>query len=79
MSVTRTLVAPSTTWLLVKISPSEVSTIPVPAALSSFPITTLTSTTAGSTLAAMVDELRELPPAPTPVDPLELEEPPEWP
>jgi hypothetical protein len=51
----------------------------VPAALSSFPITTLTSTTAGSTLAAMVDELRELPPAPTPVDPPELEEPPEWP
>jgi len=51
------LVAPSTTWLLVRISPVEVRMIPVPAA-SPDPVvvwnTVLISTTAGSTAVATV-------------------------
>src|ERR1700674_2783993 len=52
------LVAPSTTWLLVRTSPVEVRTIPVPAAVPDALAdwnTVLMSTTAGSTLAAMVE------------------------
>src|SRR5580658_1016490 len=55
MSVTLTLVEPSTTWLLVSTSPDESSTIPVPAASPpSNPRRVVMSTSPGSTLAATV-------------------------
>src|SRR6266851_4455338 len=54
--VTEMLVEPSTTWLLVSTSPDEVMIIPVPAA-APLPLLVwmivLTSTIAGSTLAAI--------------------------
>src|ERR1700737_677040 len=47
------LVAPATTWLLVRTSPEEVSTMPVPAAVPPwYPSTVLMSTMPGLTLAA---------------------------
>src|SRR6267143_3686920 len=51
-TVTLMLVEPLTTWLLVRISPVELISIPVPAA-APLPRTVLMSTTAGLTLAAM--------------------------
>src|SRR6202035_576658 len=54
MSVTLIEVAPSMTWLLVKISPVEVSTMPVPAeAAPWYPSVDTTSTSAGSTREAI--------------------------
>src|ERR1700749_3911242 len=54
MSVTLTDVAPLITWLLVRISPLLVSTIPVPSAVaSSSPRVDFTSTMPGSTLLAI--------------------------
>lgn len=48
--------APSTTWWLVSTSPSDVSTIPVPAARApSYPSTVLTFTSPGETFAATAD------------------------
>ena len=53
-SVTLMAVAPSMTWLLVRISPFEVSTIPVPAAMAPWrPSVDTTSTSPGSTRAAI--------------------------
>src|SRR6476469_5167687 len=53
MSVTRTLVAPATTWWLVRTSPSELRTTPVPAPWApSYPIVVTTSTNPGVTAAA---------------------------
>ena len=53
MLVTLMLVAPATTWLFVRTSPSAVSTMPVPAAAAPCrPSSVLTSTMAGSTFAA---------------------------
>src|SRR5271165_6912774 len=50
------LVAPDTTWLLVRTSPDAVSTMPVPAASPPLnPSRVVMSTTPGSTLAAIVD------------------------
>src|ERR1022692_469113 len=72
------VVAPSITWLLVSISPDDVSTMPVPAACSLwYPRVVLMSTKPGSTLAAMAEtspgpappELPELPEEPDPDDP----------
>ena len=55
-SVTLTEVAPSTTWLLVRISPEEPITIPVPAAVPAFrPSWVFTSTSPDSTFAATPD------------------------
>src|ERR1700744_4185788 len=54
MSVTLIAVAPSITWLLVRISPVEVSTMPVPAEVAcSYPSVATTSTRLGSTRAAI--------------------------
>src|SRR5690349_5283663 len=48
------LVAPSITWLLVRISPSDVTTMPVPAACSCwYPSDVLMSTKPGSTFSAI--------------------------
>ncbi len=52
-STTEIEVAPSTTWWFVRTSPSEVSTIPVPAAFApSYPSTVFTFTSPGETFAA---------------------------
>ncbi len=72
--VTRMLVAPAITWLLVRISPVEVRITPVPAPLppdgtellpeplpSKPPMSVLMSTTAGLTLSAMAWVERTLP------------------
>src|SRR5579871_5475418 len=62
MSVAVILVAPSTTWLLVRTSPFELRTMPVPApAPPWYPNSTLMSTSAGLTLAAIA-EVSEGPP-----------------
>src|ERR1035438_10073932 len=69
------VVAPSITWLLVSISPDDVSTMPVPAACSLwYPRVVLMSTKPGSTLAAMAETSPgpappELPEEPDPDDP----------
>src|SRR4051795_3733255 len=56
MSVTVMLVAPATTWLLVSTTPSELITMPVPAASPFWaPRTVSMSTSAGSTLAATAE------------------------
>ena len=74
-SVTLMVVAPSITWLLVKISPEDVSTIPVPAACACwYPRVVLISTNPGSTLFAMEEtslrpEEPEEPEEPEPKDP----------
>src|SRR3954447_368244 len=71
MSVTVMLVAPATTWLLVRTTPSEAITMPVPAASPFWaPRTVSMSTSAGSTLAATAETwLSEGPEADEPVDP----------
>src|SRR5262245_4241765 len=54
MSLTSMAVAPSTTWLLVSTRPSEVSTIPVPAACAPcMPSVVLTSTSPAETAPAI--------------------------
>src|ERR1700722_12375608 len=56
MSVTLIEVAPLITWLLVRISPLEVSTMPVPIASAFWkPSVEVTSTRPGSTLLAICD------------------------
>src|SRR5207244_8998012 len=58
---TEILVAPSMTWLLVRITPVEVSTMPVPAAVPPWkPRIEFTSTTEGSTSAAIAAAVRAL-------------------
>ena len=53
--------APSMTWLLVRIAPVEVSTMPVPAAVPPWkPRIEFTSTTEGSTSAAIAAAVRTL-------------------
>src|SRR5580704_13400150 len=70
MSVTLIVVAPSMTWLLVRISPEEVSTIPVPAASSCWnPSVVLMSTNPGSTLFAIAET------SPEPEDPDDPDDP----
>src|SRR5690349_19009439 len=69
MSVTVMLVAPATTWLFVSTMPSEVSTMPVPAAAAFWaPSTVLMSTSAGSTLAATAATWLSV--APEPAEPV---------
>src|SRR5579862_1619268 len=69
MSVTEMLVAPSMTWLLVRTSPLEVRTIPVPAAEPpSSPSVVLMSTRSGETDEA-IDETLAGEPAPVWFDP----------
>src|SRR5256885_992018 len=59
------LVAPDTTWLLVRTSPSALSTIPVPAAAPLWYLrTVLTSTMPGSTFAVTEEICAELTPDP---------------
>src|ERR1035437_5492163 len=66
------VVAPSITWLLVSISPEDVSTMPVPAASTCwYPSVVLMSTSPGSTLAAMEEA------SPGPEEPDDPEEPDE--
>src|SRR3954452_6991314 len=79
MSVTVMLVAPATTWLLVSTTPSELITMPVPAASPFWaPRTVSMSTSAGSTLAATAEIWpAEGPEADEPVDP-EPGEPEPW-
>src|ERR1700733_5888978 len=56
MSVTLTAVAPLITWLLVRISPLDVSTMPVPSEVAFWsPSVAFTSTRPGSTLLAICD------------------------
>src|SRR2546423_7939869 len=64
-SVTLMLVAPETTWLLVRTSPSALRTIPVPAAAPLwYPRTVLMSTMPGSTFAVTEEIWAELTPDP---------------
>src|SRR5580658_9601012 len=80
MSVTRMFVAPSMTWLFVRISPFGVRTMPVPAASPpSRPSVVTTSTRPGSTDEAMEETLAGEPDADELLLPpllLELPEPP---
>src|ERR1700693_2581186 len=77
MSLTLMAVAPLITWLFVSTSPEEVSTIPVPAAFSSWnPRTVSTSTSPGSTLSAMEETSVE--PDPVAVDEDEADVPEEF-
>src|SRR5471032_1480126 len=76
MSVTLMVVAPSITWLLVRISPEEVRTIPVPAASSCWnPSVVSMSTSPGSTFWA-IDETSLGPEPPVEFDPPEEFDPP---
>src|SRR6478609_2517552 len=63
--------APSTTWLLVRISPSAVSTTPVPAPTPPFMRLSM-STTPTSTLAATSSQLESWAVEPVPLDESEL-------
>src|ERR1019366_6160852 len=70
------VVAPSITWLLVKISPEDVSTIPVPAACACwYPRGVLISTNPGATLFAMDETLLGPEEPEEPEEPDEPEEP----
>ena len=76
--VTLMLVAPSTTWLLVRISPSEVRTIPVPAACAPWYCSTVLISTI-PTCCAEDAVVVAVPLDPVPLDPVSPDGQPEPP